>query len=114
MRLDTISCQSWRRNSRIETLGLMGTHDAELQVRGKAMADKAGDLLDLFHDVLLTARLDDRARFRQVQLLFSLTLHAFSSLIMHGDLCPARVLIAMSTRQDWERFADVFYHSLVN
>ena len=34
------------------------------------MADKAGDLLDLFHDVLLTARLDDRARFRQVQLLF--------------------------------------------
>lgn len=38
------------------------------QVRGKAMADKAGDLLELFHDVLLTARLDDKERFRQVQL----------------------------------------------
>ena len=37
------------------------------QVRGKAMADKASDLLDLFHDVLLTARLDDKARFRQVR-----------------------------------------------
>lgn len=37
-----------------------------VQVRGKAMADKSGDLLDLFHDVLLTARLDDKARFRQV------------------------------------------------
>lgn len=33
------------------------------------MADKAADLLDLFHDVLLTARLDDKARFRQVHLL---------------------------------------------
>ena len=40
-------------------------------------------------------------------------LHAFSSLIMHGDLCPACVLIAMSTQQDWECFADVFHHSLV-
>jgi hypothetical protein len=37
-----------------------------LQVRGKAMADRSGDLLELFHDVLLTARLDDRERFRQV------------------------------------------------
>jgi presequence protease len=37
------------------------------QVRGKAMADKADGLLDLFHDVLLTARLDDKARFRQVR-----------------------------------------------
>ena len=30
------------------------------------MADKAGDLLDLFRDVLLTAPLDDRERFKQV------------------------------------------------
>ncbi len=33
---------------------------------GKAMAPKAGDLLDLVRDILLTARLDDRARFTQV------------------------------------------------
>ncbi len=37
-----------------------------LQIRGKAMADRSGDLLELFHDVLLEARLDDRERFRQV------------------------------------------------
>ena len=33
------------------------------------MADRSGDLLELFHDVLLTARLDDRERFRQVHTL---------------------------------------------
>ena len=39
---------------------------ALVMISGKAMADKAGDLLDLFRDVLLTARLDDRERFKQV------------------------------------------------
>jgi Zn-dependent M16 (insulinase) family peptidase len=38
---------------------------AYLMLRGKAMADKAGDLLDLFRDVLLSARLDDYDRFKQ-------------------------------------------------
>ena len=37
-----------------------------VQIRGKAMADRSGDLLELFRDVLLEARLDDRERFRQV------------------------------------------------
>lgn len=41
-----------------------------LMVRGKATADKAGDLLQVFHDILLTARLDDAARFKQVSALF--------------------------------------------
>lgn len=40
---------------------------AFLMVSGKAMADKSGDLLDLFRDVLLTSRLDDQDRFRQVR-----------------------------------------------
>jgi presequence protease len=39
-----------------------------LIVSGKAMADKAGDLFDLASDILLTARLDDRDRFRQMVL----------------------------------------------
>ena len=39
---------------------------AMVMISGKAMGDKAGDLLDLFTDVLLTARLDDRERFKQV------------------------------------------------
>ena len=37
-----------------------------LQIRGKAMGGKAADLLDLMRDVLLTARLDDKARFGQM------------------------------------------------
>ena len=36
------------------------------QVRGKAMASKAGDMMEVARDVLLTARLDDQARFTQV------------------------------------------------
>lgn len=39
-----------------------------VQVRGKAMADKAGDLMELYHDVLLTARFDKKDRFKQVSL----------------------------------------------
>ena len=39
---------------------------ALVMISGKAMADKAGDLLELFRDVLLTARLDDCERFKQV------------------------------------------------
>lgn len=37
-----------------------------LQVRGKAMANKAGDMLEVARDILLTARLDDKARFTQM------------------------------------------------
>lgn len=39
------------------------------QIRGKAMADKAGDMLDIARDILLTARLDDRERFKQVGMM---------------------------------------------
>eukprot|EP00887_Chlorella_sp_A99_P003900 scaffold11.g3900.t1 len=41
---------------------------AYLMLRGKAMADKAGDLMDIARDVLLRSRLDDRERFRQMVL----------------------------------------------
>ena len=40
---------------------------AYLMVAGKAMAGKAGDLFELFRDILLTARLDDRERFKQAR-----------------------------------------------
>ena len=39
-----------------------------VMVRGKAMADKSGDLLDIVKDVLTTAKLDDKERFRQMVL----------------------------------------------
>lgn len=34
------------------------------------MADKAGDLLDIFHDILLTAKFDDYERFKQASAIF--------------------------------------------
>jgi hypothetical protein len=37
-----------------------------VQLRGKAMKDKAGDLMALMRDILLTAKLDDAARFKQM------------------------------------------------
>lgn len=39
-----------------------------LMIRGKAMADKAKDMLDIVKDVLTSARLNDRERFRQLAL----------------------------------------------
>ncbi len=41
---------------------------AWLFLRGKAMSAGAGDLLDILRDVLLTVRLDDKERFRQMVL----------------------------------------------
>ncbi|GIL59935.1 hypothetical protein Vafri_14588 [Volvox africanus] len=39
---------------------------AYIMVRGKAMGGKSADMLDLMHDILLTARLDDKQRFTQM------------------------------------------------
>lgn len=39
-----------------------------IMLRGKAMADKAGDMLEIARDILLTARLDDKDRFKQMVL----------------------------------------------
>lgn len=41
---------------------------AWLILRGKGMVAQAGDLLGLFRDILLTPRLDDKERFRQILL----------------------------------------------
>ncbi|KAL0031729.1 hypothetical protein WJX79_003426 [Trebouxia sp. C0005] len=41
---------------------------AYLMVRGKVTASKATDMLDLMRDILLTARLDDKERFKQMVL----------------------------------------------
>ncbi len=41
---------------------------AQLFLRGKATAARAGDLLDILRDVLLTVRLDNQERFRQIVL----------------------------------------------
>ena len=41
---------------------------AYLILRGKAMGDQSGDLIDVFQDMLLKAKLDDKERFRQLAL----------------------------------------------
>lgn len=41
---------------------------ALMMIRGKAMSDKAGDLMSLMHDIVLTAKLDDKERFTQMVL----------------------------------------------
>lgn len=41
---------------------------AYIKVTGKVMGGRAGELFDLMRDVLLTARLDDQARFKQLVL----------------------------------------------
>ena len=50
------------------TSSIKGSKDplAFLMVRGKVMGDKSGNLLDIMRDVLLTAKLDDKERFKQV------------------------------------------------
>ncbi len=45
-----------------------GDAAAWLFMRGKATVDQAGDLLDVFRDMLLTVKLDNRERFRQMLL----------------------------------------------
>lgn len=40
------------------------------QVRGKAMADKAGDMMDIVRDILLTPKFDDYERFKQARIPF--------------------------------------------
>jgi hypothetical protein len=48
------------------SFALAPSHAHPAQIRGKAMASKSGDMLEVARDVLLTARLDDRARFVQM------------------------------------------------
>ena len=45
-----------------------GQPSTHLMLRGKATLDKSQALLDILRDVLLTARLDNQARFRQIVL----------------------------------------------
>ena len=46
--------------------GGAGGASAWLFLRGKALASRTGELLDILRDVLTTARWDDRERFRQI------------------------------------------------
>lgn len=72
------------------TSSVKGSSDplAFLMVRGKVMGDKSGDMLDIMRDVLLTARLDDKERFKQVRLKHA---HRHMHRHMHRQEAPSYI-----------------------
>jgi len=76
---------------------------AYIVVAGKATTDKAGDLLDLYRDLLLTARLDDRDRFKQMVLETRAGLEA--GIVGAGHRFAARRLDAQRSLAGWAQEA---------
>jgi len=72
---------------------------AYVMVRGKAMRDKAGDLMALVRDLLLTSKLDDRARFKQMVDETKAGLEA--SIVSRGHSFAATRLAAQRGRAGW-------------
>ncbi|CAG9466039.1 unnamed protein product [Pedinophyceae sp. YPF-701] len=68
-------------------------------LRGKAMADKASDMTDIMHDVLLSGRLDDRDRFKQMVLETKAGLE--SAMIGSGHSVAAARLDAQRSVAGW-------------
>lgn len=77
---------------------------AYLVIRGKAVADKVGDLTDLFIDILHNAKLDDQARFKQV-LAPTAQLLSDNAWFLH---CPMS-LERNSNRESWSDLAYRIY-----
>lgn len=78
-------------------------HDTQgtawLFLRGKATVENMGELLDILRDVLLTARLDNRDRFRQIVL--EEKAEAEASLVPAGHATVASRLKARFSTADW-------------
>jgi hypothetical protein len=72
---------------------------AWLFLRGKAMAGKAPELLDILREVLLTARLDDRARFHQIVTEEKAALE--HALVPSGSAFASLRLRASFNQADW-------------
>src|SRR5690606_32952834 len=72
---------------------------ARLLLRGKAVADKTPELLDIFRDVLLDARLDNRERIAQMALENKARFEA--SLVPSGHVMAMTRLRAAFTEADW-------------
>jgi Zn-dependent M16 (insulinase) family peptidase len=86
-----------------------GRSTAWLVLRGKATTDHAGDLLDILRDVLLTARLDNRERFRQIVLEEKASREA--GLVPGGHIVALTRLRAHFSESDWaaEQMGGVSY-----
>ena len=72
---------------------------ARLVLRGKSVADKTPDLLEIFRDVLLDARLDNRERIAQMALEDKARFEA--SLVPSGHVMAMTRLRAAFTEADW-------------
>jgi Zn-dependent M16 (insulinase) family peptidase len=72
---------------------------AWLFLRGKAMFRQAQDLLDIFHDVLLKVRLDNRTRFQQMVLESKAKLE--ENLVPGGHQYVNTRLRALFSEADW-------------
>ncbi|MBI1801076.1 MAG: insulinase family protein [Chloroflexi bacterium] len=68
-------------------------------LRGKATTAHAQDLLDILHDILLTVRLDNQPRFRQMVLQEKARLEA--GLIPSGHMVATARLKAQFNEADW-------------
>ena len=68
-------------------------------LRGKAVTSQAGELLDILKDVLLTAKLDDRERFKQIVLEDKARTEA--GLIPGGHIVVNNRLRARFSEADW-------------
>lgn len=72
---------------------------ALLMLRGKAMGDKAGELFGIMHDILLSARLDDRERFLQMVLETKAGMEA--GVVGSGHSVAAARLAAQRSTAGW-------------
>jgi len=70
-----------------------------LFLRGKSTVGQTGDMLDIFRDVLLTAKLDDRERFRQLTLEAKAGMEA--GLARMGHLVVRNRLSSQFNEADW-------------
>jgi presequence protease len=73
--------------------------EAWLLFRGKAVDERTPDLLEIFRDILMEARLDDRDRFRQILLEEKASLER--SLIPSGHRMVDGRIRARFTEPDW-------------
>ncbi len=86
-------------NAMVTTKRARGGTAAWLFLRGKAVPDRTGELFSIMHDVLTTARLDNRERIRQMVLE---TKAGFESrLAGAGNGIVAQRLRAQSSESDW-------------
>lgn len=70
-----------------------------IMVKGKAMKDKIGEMMDIMKKILLTARFDDQQRFKQMVLESKSGLE--SGIVSSGHRFARRRLAAQRSHADW-------------